>query len=67
MPLYFAFNIPATIILVCVIVAVLYHIGLMQRLVAIVARGVHFIMQASGAEALSNVASAFVGQVEAHR
>ncbi len=61
----FAFNIPATIILVCVIVAVLYHIGLMQRLVAIVARGVHFIMQASGAEALSNVASAFVGQVEA--
>jgi CNT family concentrative nucleoside transporter len=61
----FAFNIPATIILVCVIVAIFYHIGLMQRIVAIIAKGVHFIMHASGAEALSNVASAFVGQVEA--
>jgi concentrative nucleoside transporter, CNT family len=61
----FAFNIPATIILVCVLVAIFYHIGIMQRIVAVVAKGVHFIMRASGAEALSNVASAFVGQVEA--
>ncbi len=61
----FAFNIPATIILVCVIVAIFYHIGLMQRLVSIIAKAVHVIMHASGAEALSNVASAFVGQVEA--
>ena len=61
----FAFNIPATIILVCVIVAIFYHVGVMQRIVAWIARGVHFIMHASGAEALSNVASAFVGQVEA--
>jgi concentrative nucleoside transporter, CNT family len=61
----FAFNIPATIILVCVIVAILYHIGIMQRVVSFIARGVHFIMQASGSETLSNVASAFVGQVEA--
>lgn len=61
----FAFNIPATIILVCVIVAIFYHIGFMQRVVSIIAKGVHFIMHASGAEALSNVASAFVGQVEA--
>ena len=61
----FAFNIPATIILVCVIVAVFYHIGLMQRIVSVIAKAVHFIMQVSGAEALSNVASAFVGQVEA--
>jgi CNT family concentrative nucleoside transporter len=61
----FALNIPATIILVCVLVAILYHIGLMQRVVALIARGVHFIMRASGAETLSNVASAFVGQVEA--
>ena len=61
----FAFNIPATIILVCVLVAILYHFGIMQRVVAIIAKGVHFIMRASGAETLSNVASAFVGQVEA--
>ena len=61
----FAFNIPATIILVCVLVAILYHIGIMQRVVSIIAKGVNFIMRVSGAEALSNVASAFVGQVEA--
>lgn len=61
----FAFNITATIILVCVLVAILYHIGFMQRVVAIIAKGMNFIMRVSGAEALSNVASAFVGQVEA--
>lgn len=61
----FALNIPATIILVCVLVAILYHYGIMQRLVAIIAKGVYFVMRASGSETLSNVASAFVGQVEA--
>lgn len=61
----FAFNITATIILVCILVAILYHIGVMQRIVAIIARAMNFVMRVSGAEALSNVASAFVGQVEA--
>jgi CNT family concentrative nucleoside transporter len=42
-----------------------YHIGLMQRIVAAIARFVHWAMRVSGSEALSNVASAFVGQVEA--
>ena len=61
----FAINVTATIILVCVLVAVLYHIGLMQRVVSVIAKAMNFIMRVSGAEALSNVASAFVGQVEA--
>ena len=61
----FAFNVTATIILVCALVAVLYHFGLMQRVVAVVAKAMNFIMRVSGAEALSNVASALVGQVEA--
>lgn len=61
----FAINVTATIILVCVLVAVLYHIGLMQRVVSVIARAMNFVMRVSGAEALSNVASAFVGQVEA--
>ena len=61
----FAFNVTATIILVCVIVAVLYHIGFMQRVVSVIAKGMNWVMRVSGAEALSNVASAFVGQVEA--
>jgi len=61
----FAFNVTATIILVCAIVAVLYHYGVMQRIVSVIARAMSFIMRVSGAEALSNVASVFVGQVEA--
>lgn len=61
----FAFNVTATIILVCALVAVLYHFGVMQRVVAVVAKAMNFIMRVSGAEALSNVASALVGQVEA--
>jgi CNT family concentrative nucleoside transporter len=61
----FAFNVTATIILVCVIVALLYHFRIMQRIVAVIAKAMNFIMRVSGAEALSNVASAFVGQVEA--
>ena len=61
----FAFNVTATIILVCALVAVLYHYGIMQRIVALVAQTMNFIMRVSGAESLSNVASALVGQVEA--
>jgi len=61
----FAFNVTATIILVCALVAVLYHFGIMQRLIAVIAKAMNFIMRVSGAEALSNVASAFVGQIEA--
>lgn len=61
----FAFNVTATIILVCVLVAILYHLGIMQRVVAVIAKAMNYVMRVSGAEALSNVASAFVGQVEA--
>jgi CNT family concentrative nucleoside transporter len=61
----FAFNVTATIILVCALVAIFYHYNIMQRIVAVIARAMNFIMRVSGAEALSNVASAFVGQVEA--
>lgn len=61
----FAFNVTATIILVCALVAILYHYNIMQRIISVIARAMNFIMRVSGAEALSNVASAFVGQVEA--
>lgn len=64
-PFVFGFSVTGAIILVCVLMAVLYHIGLMQRVVSVIARGMNVIMRVSGAEALSNVASAFVGQVEA--
>jgi CNT family concentrative nucleoside transporter len=61
----FMFKIMPTIIFVAVLVNIAYHIGLMQIIVSFFARIVHFLMRVSGSEALSNVASAFVGQVEA--
>ncbi|MFN8211645.1 MAG: nucleoside transporter C-terminal domain-containing protein [Bacteroidales bacterium] len=61
----FLFILLPTIIFVCVLVSMAYHVGLMQRVVAVIARFVHWAMRVSGSEALSNVASAFVGQVEA--
>lgn len=61
----FFFNIVPTIIFVAVLVSVAYHLGIMQRIVKMVAFVVYKVMGVSGSEALSNVASAFVGQVEA--
>ena len=61
----FILKIMPAIIFVAVLVNVAYHIGIMQIIVSFFARIVHFLMRVSGSEALSNVASAFVGQVEA--
>ena len=61
----FFFKIVPTIIFVAVLVSIAYHIGLMQRIVSFAARAVHWLMGVSGSEAVSNVASVFVGQVEA--
>lgn len=61
----FMFKIMPTIIFVAVLVSMSYHLGIMQRVVSFIAKIVHSLMRVSGSEALSNVASAFVGQVEA--
>jgi CNT family concentrative nucleoside transporter len=61
----FAFRVVPTIIFVSSLVSISYYLGIMQRVVQIVARVVAFLMGASGGEALSNAASVFVGQVEA--
>jgi CNT family concentrative nucleoside transporter len=61
----FFFKVVPTIIFVAVLVNMFYHLGVLQRVVSFVGKGVHWLMGVSGAEALSNVASTFVGQVEA--
>jgi concentrative nucleoside transporter, CNT family len=61
----FFFKIMPTILFVAVLVNIAYYIGLMQFIVQLLARGMKWLMDISGAEALSNIASAFVGQVEA--
>jgi CNT family concentrative nucleoside transporter len=54
-----------TIIFVACLVNIFYHIGLMQLIVEWLAKGMNYFIKVSGAEALSNISSAFVGQVEA--
>ncbi|MEN9296108.1 MAG: NupC/NupG family nucleoside CNT transporter [Aquirufa sp.] len=61
----FFFKVVPTIIFVAVLVNMFYHLGILQRVVSFMGKGVHWLMGVSGAEALSNVASTFVGQVEA--
>jgi CNT family concentrative nucleoside transporter len=61
----FFFKVVPTIIFVAVLVNMFYHLGILQRIVSTMGKGVHWLMGVSGAEALSNVASTFVGQVEA--
>jgi CNT family concentrative nucleoside transporter len=61
----FFFRVIPTIIFVAVIISILYHLGIMQRVVKVFAWVVYKVMGVSGAEAVSNVGSAFVGQVEA--
>lgn len=61
----FFFKLLSTIILICVLVSMSYYLGIMQRVVAFAAKIFHKIMNISASEAISNVASAFVGQVEA--
>ena len=46
-----------------VLVNILYYYGIMQRVVAVLGKAMNKIMHVSGAEALSNVASSFVGQI----
>jgi CNT family concentrative nucleoside transporter len=61
----FFFKVVPTIIFVAVLVNMFYYLGILQRVVSFIGKGVHWLMGVSGAEALSNVASTFVGQVEA--
>lgn len=61
----FALQLIASLIFMMILVNILYYYGLMQRVVPLIGKFMNKLMNVSGAEALSNVASAFVGQVSA--
>ena len=61
----FAFRVLPTVIFVAALFAVLYHIGIMQWVVRLLAIGMEKLMGASGAESLNVAASLFLGQTEA--
>lgn len=61
----FAFQVLPTIIFVSSIMAVLYHLGVMQMIINAIARLMVKTMGTSGSESLSAAANIFVGQTEA--
>lgn len=61
----FALVLLATTIFMTVLVNILYYYKIMQRVVAFLSKAMNKIMDVSGAEAFSNVASSFVGQIMA--
>jgi len=61
----FAFHVLPIIIFFCSLMAILYHLGVMQRLIQGVAWVMRKTMKTSGAETLSVSANIFVGQTEA--
>ncbi|HRN62988.1 MAG TPA: Na+ dependent nucleoside transporter N-terminal domain-containing protein, partial [Luteimonas sp.] len=60
----FAFQVLPTIIFFASLMAVLYHLGVMQAVVRVMAWAITKVMRVSGAETTSVCASVFIGQTE---
>jgi len=62
---FFAFQVLPTIIFFASLTSILYHYGIMQRVVKFMAKGMQKLLGTSGAESLSVISNIFVGQTEA--
>jgi len=62
---FFAFQVLPTIIFFASLTAIMYHYGILQRIVEYMAKGMQKLMGTSGAESLSVISNIFVGQTEA--
>jgi len=63
--LVFAFRALPTIVFICSFFTILYHFGILQFVVQLMARVMMGLMRTSGAETLSAAANVFMGQTEA--
>lgn len=61
----FALQILPTIIFFSALMAVLYHLGIMEKIITVLAKIMSKLLGTSGAESLSAAANIFVGQTEA--
>ncbi|MEZ4288017.1 MAG: nucleoside transporter C-terminal domain-containing protein [Polyangiales bacterium] len=61
----FAINVLPTIVFFSSLMTVLYHLGIMQKVVSVIAWAMQRTMKTSGSETLSASANIFVGQTEA--
>ena len=62
---FFAFQVLPTIVFFASLTTLLYHYGVLQAVVRVMAVGMQKVMGTSGAESLSMIANIFVGQTEA--
>lgn len=61
----FALQVLPTIIFFSALMSILYYLGIMQKIISVLAKGIVKLLGTSGAETLSAVTNIFVGQTEA--
>ncbi len=61
----FAFNVLPVVIFISALIAVLYHLGIMQWVIRVIGGALRKLLGTSHAESLSAAANVFVGQAEA--
>jgi CNT family concentrative nucleoside transporter len=61
----FAFRVLPIVIFISSLFSVLYYMGVMQRIVLLMAKSMHRLMGVSGSESLAAAANVFMGQTEA--
>lgn len=62
---FFAFSVLPTIVFVSSLMAVLFHLGILQKIVGFIAKVMVYVMDVSGSESLATAANVFVGMAEA--
>ena len=65
LPFVFAVRVLPIIIVMGSVFSVLYHLGILQRVVELAARGLRRTLRISGAESLATIANVFLGMTEA--
>lgn len=63
--MFFFFSVLPTIVFFSSLMTLLYHLGVMEKIVMVIARVMQKTMKTSGSETLSAAANIFVGQTEA--
>lgn len=62
---FFAFSVLPTIIFVSSLMTVLFHLGILQKIVEFIARIMVYVMDTAGSESLATAANVFMGMAEA--
>lgn len=65
LPFVFAIRVLPILIFLGSVFSVLYHVGLLQRVISLLARGLRRALRISGAESLATIANIFLGMTEA--